>query len=213
MNPRVSDNSLLGPLSLTPLLGATDSLIRAFSLLVLLWVIGGLHLALIQPLRPRLSAGARLLASSLLAALLVSCVELVLQAQALALYQGLGIYLTLIGIHCVLNESGHETVHAYPKLIALFSLLMLTLGLLRELLGNGTLLTHAQWLFGASAAHWEIIVFPGGVHLALLTPGGFILLGLLLGARNAWAHRSDPSRLTDASHPPRPSASKETLHP
>jgi electron transport complex protein RnfE len=134
-----------------------------------------------------------------------------LQAQALALYQGLGVYVALIGIHCVVNESSYNTTPhyntapsyttpSYPKLIALFSLLMLALGVLREVLGNGTLLSHAQWLFGAGAAHWEIHLLPSGLHLALLTPGGFILLGLLLAARNAWRHRSH-------------SASKETLHP
>ncbi|MDB6050659.1 MAG: hypothetical protein JWR17_3405 [Pseudomonas sp.] len=200
MTSREHARGLLGPLSLTPLLGATDSLIRAFSLLLLLWLIGGLHLTLTRLIRDWLSAGTHLLASALLAALLVSCVELMLQAQALALYQGLGLYLALIGIHCVVNESSYSTTPTYPKLIALFSLLMLALGLLRELLGNGTLLSHAQWLFGTSAAHWEIRLFPGGLHLALLTPGGFILLGLLLAARNAWRHRSH-------------SASKETLRP
>lgn len=191
---------LLGPLSLTPLLGATDSLIRAVGLLLLLWLIGGLHLTLARRIRPWLGAGAHLLASALLAALLVSAAELLLQAQALALYQGLGVYVALIGIHCVVNESSYTSTPSYPKLIALFSLQMLALGVLREVLGNGTLLSHAQWLFGAGAAHWEIHLLPSGLHLALLTPGGFILLGLLLAARNAWRHRSH-------------SASKETLHP
>jgi electron transport complex protein RnfE len=198
-------HGLLSPLSLTPLLGATDSLIRAVGLLLLLWLIGGLHLTLTRLVRPWLAAGTHLLASALLAALLVSAAELLLQAQTLALYQGLGVYVALIGIHCVVNESSYTTTPSYttsncPKLMTLFSLLMLALSLLREVLGNGTLLSHAQWLFGAGAAHWEIHLLPSGLHLALLTPGGFILLGLLLAARNAWRHRPH-------------SASKETLHP
>jgi Na+-translocating ferredoxin:NAD+ oxidoreductase subunit E len=197
MTSREQTFGVLGPLSLTPLLGASDSLIRAVSLLLLLWLIGGLHLTLTRLIRPWLNAGARLLASALLAALLVSCVELLLQAQALALYQGLGLYLALIGIHCVVNESSRATT---LKQIVLFSLLMLVLGVLREMLGNGTLLSHAQWLFGASAAQWEIHLFPVGLHLALLTPGAFMLLGLLLAARNAWHHRPH-------------SSSEETLHP
>lgn len=205
MNQHSHAHRLLGPLSLTPLLGATDSLIRAVSLLLLLWLIGGLHLTLTRLVRLWLGAGTRLLASALLAALLVSAAELLLQAQALALYQGLGVYVALIGIHCVVNELTYNkapsyTTSNYLKLIALLSLLMLALGMLREVLGNGTLLSHAQWLFGAGAAHWELHLLPSGLHLALLTPGGFILLGLLLAARNAWRHRSH-------------SASKETLHP
>jgi len=214
MNERVQLNSelngLLGPLSLVPLLGTTDSLVRASGLLVLLWVVGSLHVALTRLIRPLLSSCSQLLASTLIAASLVSCAELILQAQALALYQGLGIYLALIGIHCIMHGYTSGTADSYPRLIALFSVLMLLLALLRELLGNGTLFSHAQWLFGVSAAHWEINVFTGGLHLALLTPGGFILLALILAAKNAWGSRSG---LTTDTKTDRPSDSKETLHP
>lgn len=221
MNERVQQNhgfnALSGPLSLTPLLGVTDSLVRAVGLLSVLWIVGGLHHVLIRWMRPLLTPGSHLLASALVAAALVSCAELVLQAQALALYQGLGIYLALIGIHCVLSECtgdmADDRIRNYPTLIVLFGVSMLILGLLRELLGNGTLFSHAQWLFGASAAHWEVSVFSGGLHLALLTPGGFILLGLLLAARNVWASRSGPIRTPDAENIDRLSASKETLQP
>lgn len=221
MSERAQQNNdfspLLGPLSLTPLLGVTDSLVRVMGLLLVLWIVFGLHVALIRWMRPLLNPGSRLLASTLVAAALVSCAELMLQAQALALYQGLGIYVALIGIHCVLNERAvdgvDDQIQAFPTLITLFSVLMLILGLLRELLGNGTLFSHAQWLFGASATHWEINVLTGGLHLALLTPGGFILLGLLLAARNAWASRSSPNRMPDAKNIDRLSASKEMLHP
>ena len=205
-------DALSGPLSLTPLLGATDSLVRALSLLALLWVIGGLHLALCTLIRPLLSSGMRLLASALLGALLVSCAELMLQAYALALYQGLGIYLTLIAIHCVLNETA-DNPRGSPMAVLLFSALMLILGSLRELLGNGTLFGHAQWLFGATTAHWESHVFNQGWHLASLVPGGFILLGLLLAARNVWTLRAVPNRLPATDSPPSSSAAKETLHP
>ena len=221
MSERAQHNNdfspLLGPLSLTPLLGATDSLVRAVGLLSVLWIVGGLHNVLIRWMRPLLNPGSHLLASALLAAALVSCAELVLQAQALALYQGLGIYLALIGTHCMLSEYTSDVTddrtRNYPTLIVLFSVLMLILGLLRELLGNGTLFSHAQWLFGANATHWEVNVFSGGLHLALLTPGGFILLGVLLAARNVWASRSGPIPTSDAENIDRLSASKETLQP
>jgi electron transport complex protein RnfE len=221
MNERAQQNlglnALSGPLSLTPLLGATDSLVRAAGLLSVLWIVGGLHNVLIRWMRPLLNPGSHLLASALVAAALVSCAELVLQAQALTLYRGLGIYLTLIGTHCVLSECTGDVSDGrprnYPTLIALFSVLMLILGLLRELLGNGTLFSHTQWLFGARAAHWEVSVFSGGLHLALLAPGGFILLGLILAARNAWVGRSGPIRTPDAKNVDRLSVSKETLQP
>ncbi|MGV8918679.1 MAG: Rnf-Nqr domain containing protein [Pseudomonas sp.] len=206
-------NSLLGPLSLTPLLGATDSLIRALSLLALLLIVGGLHTALYRLLRPLLGSSMHLLASALLAALLVSCAELLMQAYALALYQGVGIYLALIAIHCVVREASENPDDNSLQLVALFSGLTLSLGVLRELFGNGTLFSHAQWLFGATATHWELHLFNQGWHLALLAPGGFMVLGLLLAARNAWILRTVPNQLPSGDHPPSSSASKETLHP
>jgi electron transport complex protein RnfE len=54
------------------------------------------------------------------------------------------------------------------RLCGLFGALLVGLGLLREVIGNG------------------------GLHLATLVPGGFILLGLLIAAWQAW-HRPTPS--------------------
>ncbi|WP_397451695.1 Rnf-Nqr domain containing protein [Pseudomonas sp. NA-150] len=211
--PDIPSGALLSPLSLTPLLGATDSLIRALSLLVLLWSVGVLHHALCRLLRPLFSTAMHRIASTLLAALLVSGVELILQAYALALYQGLGIYLALIAIHCVVREETANSHDNGPHALFLFSGLMLALGVLREILGSGTLFSHAQWLFGATATHWEIHLLNQGWHLALSVPGGFILLGLLLVARSAWTLRAESKPLPIADNPASSSATKETLHP
>ncbi|MDY7561611.1 Rnf-Nqr domain containing protein [Pseudomonas sp. 10B1] len=208
-------NALLGPLSLTPILGVTDSLTRAVGLLTVLWVVAGAHAVLMQPIRRLLTPAAELLASALLAALLVSCIELAIQARALALYQGLGIYLPLVSIYCVLSNHSHKAMDLRRSctLVARFCALMLTLALLRELLGNGTLFSQAQWLFGNRAAHWEIRVAPGGAHLALLTPGGFILLGLLLAANNYRTDRRAGRRPTHNENTHQHSTVKEMLHP
>ncbi|MEB0122750.1 Rnf-Nqr domain containing protein [Pseudomonas sp. CCI1.2] len=209
-------HALLGPLSLTPLLGVTDSFARALGLLMVLWVVVGVHAVLIARIRQLLTPSAELLASALLAASLVSCSELVLQAYALALYQGLGIYLPLLGIYCVLSNDSRTAVDVLRRgrpLIARFSALMVVLALFREFLGNGTLFSHAQWLFGARATHWEIQMLPEGAHLALLTPGGLILLGLLLAANNYRADRRIKIRPAGAENTNQSSTAKETLHP
>ncbi|MEN0107314.1 MAG: NADH:quinone oxidoreductase, partial [Pseudomonas sp.] len=54
------------------------------------------------------------------------------------------------------------------------------LGALREVLGGGSLLRHAEWLFGPAAASWPVHL-PGftGLPLFALAPGAFILLGVL----------------------------------
>ena len=69
-----------------------------------------------------------------------------------------------------------------------------SLGLLRELIGYGTLGNHLPWLAGATHADWQgwLLTADGGLRLATLAPGGFILLGLLIAAWQAW-HRPPPS--------------------
>ena len=66
-----------------------------------------------------------------------------------------------------------------------FALVLLTIGTLRELLGHGTLLAGMDLLFGPAAADWKLQV-PGyqGLLLAVLPPGAFLMLGLLIALKN-----------------------------
>ncbi|MGI9342782.1 MAG: Rnf-Nqr domain containing protein, partial [Gammaproteobacteria bacterium] len=67
-----------------------------------------------------------------------------------------------------------------------FAWVLVLLGGVRELLGHGTLLRDAEYLFGPGATGWRIDIGDGstGLLLALLPPGAFIGLGLLVAARN-----------------------------
>ena len=77
-------------------------------------------------------------------------------------------------------------------------LVIVLLGGLREVIGTGRVLDGADRLFGA-AAHWTLEIVPGygGFLLALLPPGAFIGLGLLVALRNAIVAR----RQAGASRP------------
>jgi electron transport complex protein RnfE len=67
-----------------------------------------------------------------------------------------------------------------------FTLVLVVLGAVRELLGQGTLFAGATLLFGAGAQNWTISLSSGypGFLLALLPPGAFLALGLLVAAKN-----------------------------
>jgi electron transport complex protein RnfE len=71
------------------------------------------------------------------------------------------------------------------------------LGIIRELLGFGTVLANAQQLFGPMAANWTIHVLPEQAHflLAILPPGAFMALAILIAIKQAIEQRR-ATRLT-----------------
>ncbi|RON46723.1 Rnf-Nqr domain containing protein [Pseudomonas frederiksbergensis] len=186
MNKVTLQNSLM----LTPLIGATGSLMSALGLFLMFALVIAIHDAVMSPLRTRLAPWARLPASVLLAATLTSCAELAGQSWSLQWQQHLGLYAGLIALQCVVLDSNgfyHSPWRDRLRLCGLFGVLMVSLGLLRELIGNGTLGAHLSWLIGGVDWPGLILTADGGLRLATLAPGGFILLGLLIAAKQAWS--------------------------
>jgi electron transport complex protein RnfE len=182
-------------LNLALLLGASQTLVQATSLALAMLTVFVLYGLIMQGLRRYLQPTLHETASILLAAAIVSCLELALRAWALEIYQGLGLYLALISLNCLMLErsifcqSGNPLAAVRP--VAAFGALLLMLGLCRELLASGTLSVDTRLLRETS-----------GLRLATLAPGGFILLGLLIAACRS---------VTRDTFPPR--TRKETLAP
>jgi electron transport complex protein RnfE len=72
-----------------------------------------------------------------------------------------------------------------------FCITLVLLGAVRELTGRGTLLAGADTLLGDWAQNLTLVIIPEhpGFLLAMLPPGAFIGLALLIAARNAWETR------------------------
>lgn len=190
-------SSLQNSLMLAPLIGATDSLVSALGLWLMSIVVINVFGVCMGALRSRLLPVTHLLAAVLLAATLTSCAELAAQLWSLQWHHHVGIYAGLIALQCVVLENTGFYQSAWRDrlhLCGLFGALMAGLGMLRELIGNGTLGSHLPWLAGTAQADWQgwVLTADGGLRLATLAPGGFILLGLLIAARQAWT-RSTPS--------------------
>jgi electron transport complex protein RnfE len=150
-----------------------------------------------------LPAEIRIAVFVLLIASLVTAVELALAAWIPGLHAALGIFLPLIVTNCLLLARAEAFASKQLPHLALldglamgggFLLVLVTLGALRELIGRGSLGHDIHTLLGLPA--------PVGVHLfgqehgfllAILPPGAFVLLGLLLALRQ-WrrAHRREP---------------------
>lgn len=172
-------STLQKSLMIAPLIGATGSWINALGLWLMFIAVITAYGACMTALRSRLVPAARLLAGILLAATLTSCAQIAAQIWSLQWYQHLGIYSGLIALQCiVLDHTGffQKAWRDRLGLCGLFGALMVSLGLARELIGNG------------------------GLHLATLAPGGFILLGLLIAAWQAWPRKSPTLTASEEPH-------------
>jgi electron transport complex protein RnfE len=67
-----------------------------------------------------------------------------------------------------------------------FGLVLVLIGAIRELLGTGALFANMHLLFGPIAADWKLTLMHDyrGFLLAILPPGAFIVLGLLIAGKN-----------------------------
>ena len=128
-------------------------------------------------------------------AALVTCVQLLMNAYLFELYQALGIFIALIVTNCIIIGRAEAFANRNPPLLALFDRLMLGLGFtqillllgsVREILGQGTLFAGADQLLGPWAATLKIVLFQAdaGFLLAILPPGAFLALGFIIAIKN-----------------------------
>ena len=186
---------LVALLGLCPLLAVSGTLVHGLGLgLATLGVlmISNLSVSLVRGLlRPEI----RIPAFVLIIASTVTVVELLMQAFFYDLYRVLGIFIPLIVTNCAIiaRAEAFASRHAPgPALVDGFATglgfcaVLVTLGALREVAGRGTLFAEARLLLGDWAAGLTLTVIPDhpGFLVAILPPGAFIALGLLVALRN-----------------------------
>ncbi|QBC44030.1 electron transport complex subunit RsxE [Iodobacter fluviatilis] len=134
----------------------------------------------------------------LIIAALVTVVDLLFNAYAHGLYVVLGIFIPLITTNCIVlaraeafaskNSVWDSALDGFFMGIGL-TLVLAVLGGMRELVGKGTLLSGIDLVFGPKAQAWTIHIIPADMHyqflLAILPPGAFIGLGLLIAVKTA----------------------------
>jgi electron transport complex protein RnfE len=183
-------------LGLCPLLAVSGTFINGLGMgLATTFVVLSSNLA-ISLIRKIVRADVRIPVFVLIIASLVTTVELVMNAWFHELYRVLGIFIPLIVTNCMIigRAEAFASKNSLPRAAADglamgfgFTLVLLLLGGLREIIGRGTLLDGAQMMFGPGAATWRIDLlgadYPGFL-LAVLPPGAFIGLGLLIALKN-----------------------------
>lgn len=186
--------ALVQLLGLCPLLAVSNSAVNATGLglaTILVLVCSNLSVSLI---RNHIREAIRLPAFVMIIATFTTCAELLMQAFAFELYQALGIFIPLIVTNCTILGRADAFASKNPILPSLldglmmglgFALVLILLGALREVLGTGQLFANMDLLF-PFAESWHLTLFENypGFLLAILPPGAFILMGLLIALKN-----------------------------
>ena len=185
-------------LGLCPLLAMSNSVANALGLGLATLAVLVASNAIASLAGPWLPREVRLAVFVLVIAAAVTAVELAMAAWWAGLHASLGIFLPLIVTNCLVLARAESFASREPLPRALldglamglgFLLALLALGASRELLGRGSLGADLGLLFGGSHAGggWQVFPESRGLLIALLPPGAFVLLGLMIALGRAQA--------------------------
>ncbi len=208
--PLWRDNmALVQLLGLCPLLAMTTTVVTGLALGLASAAVIVITSTAMSTLRSVLVPAARLTLAMLILAALVTTLDLLSQALLYDLHERLGIFLPLIVVNSgVLAHAenvaarrgvGFTFVSALATGLG-FLLAFLALGALREALGSGTLLAGIEAVGGDGSRALALKLPFDGVLVAVLPPGAFLCMALLLALRNRLA-RAAPRN--DAGEAPR----------
>ncbi len=187
--------ALVQLLGLCPLLAVSSTVTNALGLgIATLLVLVGSNVT-VSLVRDYVPKEVRIPVFVMIIASLVTCVQLLMNAYAYGLYLSLGIFIPLIVTNCIIigraeafaskNDVLPAALDGFWMGLGMTSVLVV-LGSLREIIGNGTLFDGADLLLGewAKVLRIEVFHFDSAFLLALLPPGAFIGVGFLIAAKS-----------------------------
>lgn len=199
--------ALVQLLGLCPLLAVTATVINGLGLgLATTAVLIGSNIT-VSLVRNIVRSEIRIPVFVMIIAAFVTIIQLLMNAFTYELYLALGIFIPLIVTNCAIIGRAEAFASKNPVLPAAFDGLMMgagftavlmLLGGMREVLGSGTLLAGADRLFGPMATNWPIQLFSAEQPflLAILPPGAFIGMGLIIAAKNMLDSRAATKQAT-----------------
>jgi Na+-translocating ferredoxin:NAD+ oxidoreductase subunit E len=183
-------------LGMCPVLAVTNSAINALAMGLATTFVLFASGALISLLRQSIPKQVRIATYIVIIATFVTMVDYTIQAISLDLYNALGAFIQLIVVNCIIlgraeaYASRNRPLKAMTNALGMglgFTFALLCLGVVREVLGAGSL--FGIDLFGPRFEPWVVMILP---------PGGFIVLGswLLLFE---WMKQRREKRALDAA--------------
>lgn len=181
-------------LALCPLLAVTSTATNGLGMglaTLTVMVLSGLAISL---LRGIISQEVRIPVFVLIIATIVTLVDLNMNAWLHDLHKMLGLFVPLIVTNCAILGRAESFAYKNPVMPSIidglmmglgFTLALVLLGAIREIIGSGTLFANAPLLLGDAFSFLELTLIPDyrGFLLMILPPGGFLVLGFLLAAK------------------------------
>jgi electron transport complex protein RnfE len=190
-----NNQALVALLGLCPLLAVSNNTINGLGLGLATLFVLVVSNTLVSLVRNHVADEIRIPVFIAIIATMVTVVDLLMNAYFHTLHGILGIFIPLIVTNCAIlgraeafaskNSIDKSIVDGFFMGLGFMAALVI-LGALRELIGNGTLFDQAYLMFGESARSWTITFSEDyqGVLLAILPPGAFIGLGLMIALKN-----------------------------
>jgi electron transport complex protein RnfE len=195
------NTGLVQLLGLCPLLAISNNVVNGLSLGIATALVMAASSGAVSSIRNFVPNEIRIPVFILIIAALVTVIDLAMNAFVHPLYLVLGIFIPLITTNCIVlaradafaakNHPLHSAVDGLAMGFGL-TLVLLVLGAIREIAGKGTLFSGIDLVFGQAAKGWVLHVLPDyqGFLLAILPPGAFLGLGLLIAANNWYKARA-----------------------
>lgn len=199
-------------LGLCPLLAVSSSVVNGASLGLATALVMALSNGAVALIRNFVPHEIRIPVFIFIIAVLVTVVQLAMNAFVHPLYLVLGIYIPLIVTNCIVLARVEAFASKQPLLPSMLdgfmmgvglTLVLAVLGGMRELFGKGTLFSGIDLALGEEAKRLVLTVFPDyqGFLLAILPPGAFIGLGCLIALKNYLDARQKRARSAAAAAP------------
>ncbi len=180
-------------LGLCPLLAVTTTFVNGLGLGIATLFVLACSNVLVSATRRWIRRDIRIPIYVLIIASLVTCIELITKAWFPSLDRSLGIFIPLIVTNCAIiaraeifasRNSISSSLADGIGMGAGFTVLLVAVGFFRELIGNGSMFSDLNMLFGGEPSPGLVLVDNGWL-LAILPPGAFFSLALAVAAKNA----------------------------
>jgi len=190
-----NNQALVALLGLCPLLAVSSTAINGLGLGVATMLTLMLTNLIISAIRRWIRTEIRIPMFVIIIACVVTAIELLMSAHFHELYLILGIFVPLIVTNCAIigraeayaskNSVIHSTLDGLFMGLG-FTLVLVILGIIRELVGYGSIFRGADLMLGEWAGRLTITVFPhyDGLLFAILPPGAFMGLAVLIALKN-----------------------------